>query len=503
MYTEKVMEHFKNPKNVGEIKDYSGIGKVGNPVCLTGNTLIISNQNTKKIRELEKGNIVLSHKGGFHKVVRKFVREYDSKTYFLDVWNLGKIQLTPEHNILAARISRSRDKFRHRLEGFPDWFAAKELKKGDYLLYPIPCGSYDKKFIKFDVPIPKYDFKSKDLPIRIMVDKHFLKLVGFYLSEGYVRTDKCKGTLGFSFGSHEEHYVQETARLMKKVVGLDCSKIYRARNSINIVYYSARLARFFSENFGKGAKAKRLPYWAILLPVDKQKMILSGLWQGDGYVNGKTGKFVTISEQLAYQTSLLLLRQRILFSFLNSPEKGMHKKHYSIYIKERESLKKIAELVKKKVSFPKLKFAKHRSWYSGNYLYIPIRNISVRAFSGPVYNLEVEGDHSYVTSCAAVHNCGDIMQVYVKIKGEKIVDAKFKTFGCCAAIASSDAVCELVKGKTLDEALTLTKDDIVKYLGDLPPVKVHCSLLGVDALKKAVKDYKDKHTEKIAQKKKK
>jgi len=92
--------------------------------------------------------------------------------------------------------------------------------------------------------------------------------------------------------------------------------------------------------------------------------------------------------------------------------------------------------------------------------------------------------------------CGDIMNVFIEVKDGRIVDAKFKTFGCCAAIASSDAVCELVKGKTLDEALTLTKDDIVKYLGDLPPVKVHCSLLGVDALKKAVKDYKDKQVQK-------
>jgi nitrogen fixation NifU-like protein len=91
--------------------------------------------------------------------------------------------------------------------------------------------------------------------------------------------------------------------------------------------------------------------------------------------------------------------------------------------------------------------------------------------------------------------CGDIMNVYIEVKDGKIVDAKFRTFGCCAAIASSDAVCELVKGMTLDEALKLTREDVVRYLGELPPVKVHCSVLGIDALKKAIKDYKEKHPE--------
>jgi len=89
-------------------------------------------------------------------------------------------------------------------------------------------------------------------------------------------------------------------------------------------------------------------------------------------------------------------------------------------------------------------------------------------------------------------SCGDVMNVQIKVKDGKIVDAKFKTFGCCAAIASSDAVCEIVKGKTLEEAKALTKQDIIDFLEDLPPVKIHCSLLGIDALRKAIKNYKEK-----------
>jgi nitrogen fixation NifU-like protein len=90
--------------------------------------------------------------------------------------------------------------------------------------------------------------------------------------------------------------------------------------------------------------------------------------------------------------------------------------------------------------------------------------------------------------------CGDVMHVSVKIKDNKIVDAKFKTFGCCAAIAASDAICELVKGKTVEEALNMTKQDVIDFLGgELPQLKVHCSVLGIDSLKAAIKDYQSKN----------
>lgn len=88
--------------------------------------------------------------------------------------------------------------------------------------------------------------------------------------------------------------------------------------------------------------------------------------------------------------------------------------------------------------------------------------------------------------------CGDIMEVFLKVKDGKIADVKAKTFGCVAAIATTSMMTKLVKGKTLEAAEKITKDDIVKALGDLPPLKYHCSILGIDALKRAIKDYKDK-----------
>jgi nitrogen fixation NifU-like protein len=88
--------------------------------------------------------------------------------------------------------------------------------------------------------------------------------------------------------------------------------------------------------------------------------------------------------------------------------------------------------------------------------------------------------------------CGDVMKIYLKIKENIIEDVKFETLGCAAAVAVSSDLTDMVKGKTLEEALAITKDEIVKDLGGLPPVKVHCSMLGVDALHKAIENYKNK-----------
>ncbi len=91
--------------------------------------------------------------------------------------------------------------------------------------------------------------------------------------------------------------------------------------------------------------------------------------------------------------------------------------------------------------------------------------------------------------------CGDMMTMYIKVKDDRIEDIKFKTFGCGAAIATSSMTTELAKGKTLEEAMELTRKDVAEALEGLPPVKMHCSNLAADALHEAIKDYKKRRGE--------
>lgn len=90
--------------------------------------------------------------------------------------------------------------------------------------------------------------------------------------------------------------------------------------------------------------------------------------------------------------------------------------------------------------------------------------------------------------------CGDIMKMYIKVKDNVITDVKFKTFGCGAAIATSSMATEMIKGKTIEEALQLTNTAVAEALGGLPPVKMHCSLLAEEAVRSAIDDYLKKTT---------
>ena len=99
------------------------------------------------------------------------------------------------------------------------------------------------------------------------------------------------------------------------------------------------------------------------------------------------------------------------------------------------------------------------------------------------------------TGLVGAPECGDVMKLQIKVENDKIVDAKFKTFGCGSAIASSSLATEWVKGKSVDEAMTIQNTEIVEELS-LPPVKIHCSVLAEDAIKAAISDYKNRNQSK-------
>ena len=106
---------------------------------------------------------------------------------------------------------------------------------------------------------------------------------------------------------------------------------------------------------------------------------------------------------------------------------------------------------------------------------------------------KLETDNTVGTGVVGAPACGDVMRLQIKVEEGIIVDAKFKTYGCGSAIASSSLVTEWVKGKTLEQAGTITNAEIAEEL-TLPPVKIHCSILAEDAIKAAVADYRAKHT---------
>ena len=108
-----------------------------------------------------------------------------------------------------------------------------------------------------------------------------------------------------------------------------------------------------------------------------------------------------------------------------------------------------------------------------------------------------KNDDAVGTGLVGAPECGDVMKLQIKVENDQIVDAKFKTFGCGSAIASSSLATEWVKGKSIDEAMSIQNTEIVEELS-LPPVKIHCSVLAEDAIKAAISDYKSRNNSETA-----
>ena len=109
-----------------------------------------------------------------------------------------------------------------------------------------------------------------------------------------------------------------------------------------------------------------------------------------------------------------------------------------------------------------------------------------------------KNDDAVGTGLVGAPECGDVMKLQIKVENDQIVDAKFKTFGCGSAIASSSLATEWVKGKSIDEAMSIQNTEIVEELS-LPPVKIHCSVLAEDAIKAAISDYKSRNNSENAE----
>ncbi len=501
MYTEEVMKHFQNPKNMGEVEDSDGVGEVGNPVCLPIGSEIQANPSLIPIEHVEAGQQVLSHDGNYNKVSKKFVRQYSGDLISIKS-RLGETKLTPDHLVKAIKVPKEEKYLRiqNKKKLLPDWYHSEDLDRNDILLYPISKKIEYIKTVKADISRLKFDFRSKSIPQEITLDNDFLRLAGYFIAEGHTSMKITNVSTTFTFGYYEKEYVEDTVNLLIKIFKVKPKvRVIKHRHITTITVSNVYLTRFFNKLFGKGCTNKVIPEFMLFLPLASQKELIRGLWRGDGFINPDIPRagFSTTSYKLAQQLKFLLTRQGICPSIYTEEEKvkdGVHhKKCYRIHV-GGWSVRKLAKLLAEEIAKKELT---NDSWADKNYLYLPINSVNKIEYSGKVYNLEVENAHSYTTDSALIHNCGDVMRITIKVdknkKGKEIIkDIKFKTFGCIAAIASSSITTELVKGKTLDEAAKLTNLSIAKSLGELPPIKLHCSVLAADALKKAIADYKNK-----------
>jgi len=502
-YSKKVMQQFLKPKNFGKIKNPDAIGEVGNPVCLPPEEKIYLNNQFQEIKNSKKNDKVRSHDSTENKIIKKISRAYGGK--LVTIKNcLGKTSLTKDHLIYAIKVPKEDKYFRNKGKRtlIPSWYHAEHLEKGDITIYPINQRIKDIKYLKINIEKKKYDFKSKKIPNKIPLNKKLMRLFGYFLSEGNVQDKPSKTYISFSLNIKEKNIAEDIKIIVKELFNLDVrSREIKKRNTLVVYIYQVHLAKWFKGLFGNGALEKKLPKEFMELPLKKQEELIKGLWVGDGCINldrkGPRANYVTISYQLAQQIKELLLRQDIIPSIYLDKEKiskwAKHKKAYRIHVGQRKSLIKLAKILERK--YNSKTYETINSWIDKNELFTPITKVESRNYKGKVYNLEVEKKHSYLSESLSLHNCGDIMEMYLKIdkKTNIIKDIKFQTYGCAAAIASTSMLTQLVKGKTIAKAEKLTMSDVKNALHDLPKIKIHCSSMAVQALKKAIENYKGKN----------
>ncbi|PIZ82516.1 hypothetical protein COX97_04395, partial [Candidatus Pacearchaeota archaeon CG_4_10_14_0_2_um_filter_05_32_18] len=412
--------------------------------CLLPNEKIICNPEQKAISDVKIGDKVLTHSGIYKKVIKNYSRDFNGKAYRIKPYYFRDgLRVTGEHPFLAIKtvkdcqyigglckpnsIAKGKHecKEKHYENYKPNWISAENLEVNDILLYPRPKETGDTNQIKiseiignsnyrfsddFIVPnIGRQDNKIKNI---INITPEFCRLMGYYLAEGCIV--KKSNQIQFSFAFHEKEYINDVIYLMENYFGLKIGKI-RERNGYELHYYSKALVDLFSKLFYDQsgqlrAHSKRLPDWALYLPLDKQVEVFKGWWMGDAGV--------TVSETLSSQFKLICLRLGIIPSIQIQSKDYFNNRgtkigdrtiisyhdiftfHNLSFYEDKFNL--LEDSIFKRF---KTKLQRKHGWMDRDYVYIPIKEIEIFDYKGPVYNLEVEDDHSYVTSSATVHNC--------------------------------------------------------------------------------------------------
>lgn len=402
--------------------------------CFPAGELVKTPFGLHQIQDVVDGEYVISGKGQIKKVLATHERDYGGDVVAVRLSKLTEpVTLTADHMVLTVGGSPtyskrykylskrlhfyrkySREKRLTKIwHYFPiEEVAAGELRKGMTLLYPIDTTVRDVEAIDLRQYItkkwPPHGTKPFVPPFEIQVNEYFLKLLGYYIAEG----SNHRAYIRFSLGNHEEAFANEIVSLIRKIFGLNAS-VHKRGNSgktgIEVACCNSILANVFENLCGKHAENKHIPFVFQQLPRVKQRILLESIFKGDGHesIQNKSvhvSRWIsTTSKVLAEQLRDILLRLGYFPAVYIDDEKkdklGVHhKRAYRLYWMVDQKLSKFRHIYENEEG--------NKFWL------LPISSVKKRRFKGKVYNLTVEGDHSYVANTFAVANCGKAGDAY-------------------------------------------------------------------------------------------
>ena len=392
--------------------------------CFTAGTEVTTENGIKPIEQIRVGEKVRTHTGAYRSVYHTQVRPHTGKLFTISYFGDTSLELnaTDEHPFLVSK----REVLEYKNKCWAtEWARADDLKVGDYLGIPIDrsVASLDERTFSIKMQT-RWHLDEKQL--KLQTDKDFFRLVGYYLSEGSMMGQKGDSYLTFTFNEDEKQYVDDVVSLVERYFGKKPYVQKAYKHGISIVLCSTIAARFFKNEFGKGAGLKTIPQWVIHESTEKQSELIKGMWRGDGsfmnkhYPNSSKRMFRinTISRSLAKNLRDILLRLNIVASINMQKRTGNRKNMYCVYI-GAENINAFSAVV----GFPiyeevrngngamlmevkEIQTTSSHEQIVGNYAFVPIKKITFKEVeSVPVYNFSVEDEESYVAGGVAVHNC--------------------------------------------------------------------------------------------------
>jgi UDPglucose 6-dehydrogenase len=402
----KVKDAFMMRKTATDIymdvnENFRGYGGM----CFRAGTKIYTKNGLENIEDIEVGTEVLTHTGQYMPVLETFKRDIDEEILKIKVQGLNEsVFVTKEHPILSCHNNRKLYITNGRLklssvrkeEINLEWFNAETLCKGDYVVLPVP-----KK-------------NGHDI-----INNHQARLLGYYLAEGstekrYYTNKEGLSSLrscrtSFAFHVDEPEFHNDVAYLIRECFDLPSFKNIKNR-TCTVRASGSKICEFLENYGGKYADEKKMP-WSLLINSSKSVLenILIGYLRGDGSRSCNVYTCATISKDLFEQIKFILLKLAIPFAtYTGKAHTGKdgvcHKEAYYIKVSSNVYMEKISTLLQDNYQKIEQK-SKTPAKIFDDKIAFPIKKIESIYFNGPVYNLEVSEDHSYVTQALTAHNC--------------------------------------------------------------------------------------------------
>lgn len=408
--------------------------------CCLPDELIYTHDGIKPIKNIQVGDLVLTHTGDYKRVLKHWSREFDGTLYGIDCWGGNTVWLTGEHPILTKKNEQVENGV---WKTEKKWIRADEIKqerlrktsrdkkeKESIWKYYATFPKHKKISIKtLDIInlIKKFGFQDHNgiiistvksgklkhkIKSKIPITEDFLRLLGFFVAEGsFLKYKKKPCAISLTFNKREEWYHSEVIRCFESVFGVTPSLYVRDdKNTTDISVSSMPIACLFYELVGSGAINKKIPTWIMQLNESLQEAFLEGLFNGDAKIKDGRITLKLASQQLIYQVRAMIANLGHI-SKIGSLQavslKGNLLDHKHWYINFS---------IKKDIG---------RYYHSDEeYVYMPIRiEKKEKKYKGLVYNFEVEGDNSYVGSFV-LHNCESYFNTNIIEAAKPIAERK-------------------------------------------------------------------------------